>query len=259
MQSSVSARSKFEPKSLRSLDSRSLQSRFCFTAHCTLSSQHQLHRLCWYVGEKYCKDLKAKEDFSLRVLKSLDALAAFLVSEARTIERGSEAAKKEARENVPVDRVKDPGLLARELRWRVRMAAGSDSDAELGDDDGGNGIVTVKREHGSAEAGAGTTFRRRRRNESAGPLFKNWQPPEWNSVENVPKRETHDTLKVEGEGDSWMAKEGLSGDVMRSIRTNGIVKLRKLDHGSLERYSVVRTVEYITPSGASEPSTKMVL
>lgn len=186
-------------------------------------------------------------------MKSLDALAGFLVSEARIIERGSELAKKEARENVPGDRVKDPGLLARELRWRVRSAAGVDSDAELGDD--GDGTV-VKRDPAASRDG----FKRRRRDEASEPLFRNWQPPEWINVEDMPMHVMHDTMKVEEMtegGVNWMAQEGLKGDVMRTVKTNGINKLRKLDNGSLERYSVVRTVEHITPSGASESTRKL--
>lgn len=149
--------------------------------------------------------------------------------------------------------MKDPGLLARELRWRVRNAAGVDSDAELGDD--GDGIVAVKREAATSR----DSFKRKRRDEAAGPLFKNWQPPEWTSVENVSTSMIHDTVKVEEGTADWMAQEGLKGDVMRSIKTNGINKLRKLENGSLERYSVIRTVEHITPSGASESSQKMIL
>jgi hypothetical protein len=206
------------------------------------------------VGERYCRDLKSKEEFSPRVLKSLDALAGFLVSEARTLERGSEIAKKEARENVPADRVKDPSLLARELRWRVRNAAGVDSDTELGGEDDDT-IVPIKRDSTAARDAA----KRRRRDETSGPLFKNWQRPEWSNVENTPLREKHDTLKVEegAEGEmSWIAQAGVKGDVMRSSKINGVTKFRKLEHGAIERYSVVRTMEYITPSGAGEPLKK---
>jgi hypothetical protein len=176
----------------------------------------------------------------------------FLVSEARIMERGSEAAKKEARENVPGDKVKDPSILARELRWRVRNAAGVDSDAELGGDDAS--IVPIKREPGSSRE----TVKRRRRDDST-PLFKNWQPPEWNHVEDSPVQTAHDTVKVENvanEDGGWMAKEGLQGDVMRSKKVNGVTKVRKLDHGAIERYSVIRTVEYVTPGSASDVGKK---
>ncbi|QRV86082.1 JmjC domain, hydroxylase [Ceratobasidium sp. AG-Ba] len=84
-------------------------------------------KMCWYAAEKYVKDLKAKEDFSPRVLEGLAALANFLVGEARSIERGT---GKEAKEQVPGDRIKEPCALARELRWRVRNARGIDSDTE---------------------------------------------------------------------------------------------------------------------------------
>jgi len=49
----------------------------------------------------------------------------------RTIEKGTEAAKREAKEQVPFDKIKDPASMARELRWRVRAAAGVDSGVEL--------------------------------------------------------------------------------------------------------------------------------
>ena len=66
----------------------------------------------------------------MRVLHGLVALADFLVSEARLIERGSDPLRKEAKEQVPGDKIKDPAALARELRWRVRLAAGLASDTE---------------------------------------------------------------------------------------------------------------------------------
>lgn len=47
-------------------------------------------RLCWYVGEKYLRGLKSREEYPSRVLQSLEALAEFLVLEARVLERGSD-------------------------------------------------------------------------------------------------------------------------------------------------------------------------
>lgn len=87
-------------------------------------------RLCWFVGEKYLRDLKAREELSPRLLASLESLADFLVSQVRIMERGTEAAKRDAKENVPSDRVKDAAAVARELRWRVKQAAGHWSDDE---------------------------------------------------------------------------------------------------------------------------------
>ena len=51
------------------------------------------------------------------------------------MERGNDHAKREAREQVPNDRVKDAPALARELRWRVRLARGESSDDEEVDAD----------------------------------------------------------------------------------------------------------------------------
>src|ERR1700761_2249215 len=89
-----------------------------------------LNRLCWYVAEKYLRDLKAKEDLPTRVMESIEALAIFLVSEIHTIERGSESGRREAKDMVPSDKVKDPHATARELRWRARLALGGHSGDE---------------------------------------------------------------------------------------------------------------------------------
>ncbi|KAI0273867.1 jumonji protein [Gloeopeniophorella convolvens] len=87
-------------------------------------------RLCWYVGERWLRELRAKEETSPRVLESIEALAEFLVSEARIMERGSAAARRESHDQVPGDKVKDGPALARELRWRVRIAEGYNSDGD---------------------------------------------------------------------------------------------------------------------------------
>ncbi len=68
--------------------------------------------------------------FSPRVLEGILTLAEFLVGEARILESGSDQAKKETKEQVPVDRVKDAPAVARELRWRVKQALGYSSDDE---------------------------------------------------------------------------------------------------------------------------------
>lgn len=46
------------------------------------------------------------------------------------MERGTEGARKEARERVPTERVKDAAALARELRWRIRLAVHGMSEDE---------------------------------------------------------------------------------------------------------------------------------
>ena len=88
----------------------------------------------------------------------------------------SAARRKEAKESVPGDRVKDAPALARELRWRVRLAAHGSSDAE---DDGAEN---------SARPGT-----KRRRKETPGPTsenghvddlrFRNFEPKRWDACD----------------------------------------------------------------------------
>jgi len=59
------------------------------------------------------------------------ALTEFLVSEARILEHGGEQGKKEVKDQIPSERVKDAPAMVRELRWRLRSAAGYSSDDEL--------------------------------------------------------------------------------------------------------------------------------
>jgi len=86
-------------------------------------------RLCWYVGEKVLQQLKAKEEFPIRVLESMLSLSQFLVSEVRTTEKKG-STNRESREAIPGDKIKDAPALARELRWRVRIALGGESGDE---------------------------------------------------------------------------------------------------------------------------------
>ncbi|KAG6335225.1 hypothetical protein ID866_3870 [Astraeus odoratus] len=204
-------------------------------------------KLCWYVGEKYLRDLKAKEEFSPRVLESLEALAGHLVSEARTMERGTDAAKRDAKEQVPSDRVKDPGALARELRWRVRLAAGATSD----DEDLGRPIKkTMVNGHG--------VKRKRSPVEPHGApvLFKNFQPREWDVALDLPKEE--DSRRVLApypypSDDGWHHRwsnwddASLTADAANSTasverKRDVIIKIRNVD-GGLERQRIERVFE----------------
>jgi len=140
--------------------------------------------------------------------------------------------------------------MARELRWRVRAAAGVGSGDELEDEDGARVI-------GDAASGAmevepatpvGSAVGKKRKRQDAKPiLFRNWQPPEWEKVETVPTRETQADFNVEEDVEGWMKHEGLQGQVKRTTRVNEVSKIRKLANGSVERYRVVRTVEYVVP------------
>jgi hypothetical protein len=132
------------------------------------------------VGEKYLKDLKAKEEFPTRVLESVEALANFLVSEVRLVEKSGEGNRREAREMVPLDKVKDPAALARELRWRVRMAMGAGSGDEGRSKPrlnavAANGVVKRKREVTDVGAKSEEEVH-----------TKNYQPKGWDMERRVP-------------------------------------------------------------------------
>ncbi|KAI6118729.1 Clavaminate synthase-like protein [Pisolithus croceorrhizus] len=201
-------------------------------------------KLCWYVGEKYLRDLKAREEFSPRVMESLEALSGYLVSEARTMERGTETAKRDAKEQVPSDRVKDPSALARELRWRVRITAGATSDDE---DLGRLPKKTMINGHGIKRKRSPLELPR-------GPvLFKNFQPKEWDVVSDLLNEE--DSRRVPApypSDDGWQHQwsrwedESLDSNTnpLASVerKRNVIVKARRID-GGLERQRVERVFE----------------
>jgi F-box/leucine-rich repeat protein 10/11 len=67
-----------------------------------------------------------------RILAGLGALADFLVRQLRIMENPNieDKRRKAIHEKIPSDRIKDPSALARELRWRVKRAAGVDSEDE---------------------------------------------------------------------------------------------------------------------------------
>ena len=142
---------------------------------------------------------------------------------------------------MPFDKIKDPASMARELRWRVRAAAGVDSGDELEDAGRGDAMEVEPATPGGPTAG------RKRRRQDAKPIFRHWQPPEWDKVETVPTRETEAECSVEEDAEGWMKREGFQGQVRRTTRVNEVSKIRKLGNGTIERYRVVRTVEYVVP------------
>ncbi|EPQ58517.1 jumonji protein [Gloeophyllum trabeum ATCC 11539] len=206
-------------------------------------------KLCWYAGEKYLRDLKAREEFSPRVLESVEALADFLVSEARTMERGTEQAKREAKEQVPGDRVKDASALARELRWRVQQARGHLSDDE---DSGGS---ARKRKHGEMDSADDGT-----------PMFKHFKPRSWDRVLAQPKETLQKVIKGRKppDEDTWnsdwidhlsdSAMDTGEGDELELRRRRDVViKFRRTEKG-LERHRVERVVEEWEWVGAAAAS-----
>jgi hypothetical protein len=209
---------------------------------------HDFRRLCWYVGEKYLRDLRAKEDFTPRVLESIEALSEFLVSEARAMERSPESVKRDIRDQVPADRVKDAPALARELRWRVRLAGGYTSDGDQPDRPRGQEEPTPK------DVG------RKRKRDSEPPstdlaipsdsIFRNFRPKIWETVEEE-HEESMRHLTVQNIGplveslSEWKdeppnAAEGREVDVGRKRQV--ILKTRKNVHG-FERQRIERVLE----------------
>ncbi|ORX38273.1 hypothetical protein BD324DRAFT_620219 [Kockovaella imperatae] len=91
-------------------------------------------RLCWYVAEKYCAELRSLHAYRPRatahaptppstvVLDGLYALAQFLVDQASILEdpRAEDKRRKLIHDRIPAEIVHDPSGLARELLWRVQ-------------------------------------------------------------------------------------------------------------------------------------------
>ncbi len=216
------------------------------------------YRLCWYAAEKYTRDLRAKEEFPPRVLESIEALAEFLVSEVHTMERGTESAKKEAKDQVPSDRVKDAPSLARELRWRVRLTNGYTSDED-----------SKHRRKSTITASASTTHnsvsaKKRKRAEdgdldaerdSAHSPFLHFKPRAWDAIAAYPTEKGHRVVKArrpvfEEAGwtkdlldwkDDGEAVEDLP-EVTVERRRDVIVKVRRTEKG-IERQRVERILE----------------
>ncbi|KAF9496072.1 Clavaminate synthase-like protein [Pleurotus eryngii] len=197
-------------------------------------------KLCWYVGEKYLRDLKNKEEFPPRVLASIAALADFLVSEARILEKGPEQVKRESKEQVPSDRVKDPPAISRELRWRVRQALGHDSDDE-----------------DSRPKESANHSRKRPRSESSDGVashFRNFKPRGWDKVTSQAYEDQVVQEKVQRpaiDGDDWIetwpdtAKMEEDDCILanKRIRRESMVRVRLKKDGGIERQRIDRILE----------------
>ena len=181
------------------------------------------------MGEGYLRDLKAREELSSRVLESIMSLADFLVSESRIIERGSEAAKKESKENIPGEKVKDAPAIARELRWRVKHALGymSDTEDDHIHDDQCRGIIRTPV-----------------------AVFKNFVPKKWDRVMDEDARE--EVIKVRASRpdslDEWVTawttgwQEDGAGEAEVLKRHKVLFRVRKTESG-IERQRIERTIE----------------
>ncbi|KAH9483854.1 JmjC domain-containing histone demethylation protein 1 [Psilocybe cubensis] len=189
-------------------------------------------KLCWYVGDKYLRDLKSASGASYppRVLDGMLRLAEFLVSEARVLETGSDAAKKEAKESIPADRVKDGPAVARELRWRVKQAMGYASDEE--------GSKTKRQRVGSGH-------------------FRHFRPKIWDLNASYEDGETEEVVAAKrpesgtGLEESWLGGVVAGEDkaVVRR-RVERVSKVRRTGTG-LERHVIERRIEEWKTAGAA--------
>jgi F-box/leucine-rich repeat protein 10/11 len=222
--------------------------------------------MCWYAADKYVRDLKSKEEVSPRILEGLASLATFLVSEARAIERGGKEKEKEAKEQVPGDRVREPSALARELRWRVRNARGMDSDSE--------GPSTPS----PAPTNGVTTGSKRKRTETPVPApappvvtqasvktkeertespvqFKNFVPRKWTEVRRDSAVTTCfvDPSSIqEEEAMDKLVQEGAADAAELQTKVDTIVKTRRYKDENqggktvVERQTITRTLDIYT-------------
>ncbi|KZV91594.1 Clavaminate synthase-like protein, partial [Exidia glandulosa HHB12029] len=212
-------------------------------------------KLCWYVGEKYLRDIRAKEDFPPRVLEGLLALSDFLVSQARLIESGADPARREAKESVPGDRIKDAPAVARELRWRVRLALEAPSD-----DEGGGGKKVNGHGHANGAKAAHATKRKRETSNGSDARseprnFRNFRPKAWDEERREPgesekkvvqvKREDVPMGELVADGTTLVASEGGEEGEYES-KSEVIVRARRVDVDGrvvVERQRITRLVE----------------
>jgi len=170
------------------------------------------------------------------------ALAEFLVSESRILERGPDAAKKEVREQIPVERVKDGPACAREVRWRLRLATGAASDDE--------DVKKVEKANGHVNG----VKRRKVESEGSEERFRNFKPRIWDREQTKEENLGMETVQVAhpGAGEAWSdawvdGEDQTMGSVEDpeahvSRQRTVVVKVRKTEQG-LERQRIQRTVE----------------
>lgn len=205
------------------------------------------------------------------MLEGIEALAEFLVSEARTMERGTDSAKRQAKEEVPGDRIKDAPALARELRWRVRHASGYSSDGEGRSSRHSKSKPAVNGAPDHATNGVGNKRKRSAADigEESMELFRNFKPPGWERVDERPAATESTVVKArrprEDSSDwaeEWLrggenvgAGEGEEAHVER--RRDVIVKVRRTATG-LERQIVERVFEHWQWVGGTSASSPPV-
>jgi hypothetical protein len=178
------------------------------------------------------------------------------------MERGTDQVKREARDQIPAERVKDAGAVARELRWRVRLAAGHYSD----DESSASNAATAT--NGQALNGVGNKRKRIDWENAVGgkPRFRNFKPKVWDRIaEEVAESDTR-VLKVRRpeNGDHWEERwmdwrsELVDEDGDETVDVNRrheiLVKTRRTANG-VERQRIERVVEEWVWSEGSQSLT----
>lgn len=170
------------------------------------------------------------------------------------MERGNEQGKKAAKDEVPGDRIKDAPALARELRWRVRLANGYSSDDDVRSRrKPSNGVS-------NGSTSSSSTKKRKRSEEDAdveerGQTFLHFKPRRWDGIVTHPAEKEARTIRGKkpvaseaGWADAWTAAvdadmEGGDGEnAMVERRREVVVKVRRTAKG-LERQRVERVLE----------------
>lgn len=173
------------------------------------------------------------------------------------MEKDADSAKREAKDQVPGDRVKDAPATARELRWRVRMASGYSSD----DDVKSRRRTLNGHTHGSSASINGSHRKRKRTEEEpeveiAHPTFLNFKPRTWDVIKSQPTVSDTRTVKARrpdesaGWGEAWSqwkdvdgeAPDDGSGEASVQRKRDVVVKVRRTAKG-LERQKVERILE----------------
>ncbi|KIR67901.1 JmjC domain-containing histone demethylation protein 1 [Cryptococcus bacillisporus CA1873] len=227
-------------------------------------------RLCWYVADKYCSDLRHLRAYRprastipkpphFRVLQCLSYLANFLVSQTEILDdpEVEDKVRKLVHDRIPGDIVKDPEGLARELKWRVEreLAASGllrgEASGVGAEEPKSNGDV-----NGSGKIKGKDVHRKKDRlskvfDKKAASRTWDFHPPAWSESRQSPQIETsivqlpRPTISssgaISGSGPGASAgasadageNEGEQAELMTMLVKQNRKRLRKLDNGTV--------------------------
>lgn len=173
------------------------------------------------------------------------------MSEVHVLERGTDQARKEIKDQIPGDRKKDAASLARELRWRLRLLLHGTSDDE----------TESKRPNGKAPMNGhnGKSIKRKRLSDDVdskdepGLKIKNFVPKTWEEYQLKDLDEDHVSRKYsrpayeEGWTQRWLQwdeklEEGEEDPVDVDRKKEVMMRVRRTANG-VERQRVERTIE----------------